>query len=203
MSNPISAVGNPGSQLERALLWYLQQCLAGAWSDGVFTLQDMAPVRSSKASEYSYYFSNDWKKRTLPLYEVLAYNSVENPTHSRNESYQVAFKSEWKGNNVAGAENPDTNWVSINNQVGMLMAAMSQMDDGSSYAATCRAITASGRQLATIGEVQDQTNNADMAQFTVKNLKYKGAKRAQIVEGTLTIMEVRNFEIDVCPENVD
>lgn len=204
MSTPIEASPNVGNQLERAILWYLQQCLAGAWQNGIFVLQDPLTVQNSIAANYNFYFSNDWKVRTAPLYEVLAHTSTENPKHSRNEDFQVAIKAEWPGNNIAGELNPDTNWVAINKQIGMAMAAMSQTDDsGQTYRAACAAITAAGRQLASIGSAQDQANNSDMASFTVTYLEYKGAMRAKIVDGTMIIMEVRNFEVHACGQNVD
>ena len=186
------------------MIWYLKQCLAGAWQAGVFSLQTADVVSGGAAAGFNFYFSNDWKVRALPLYEVIAHSSSETEPHSRQETFQVALKAEWKGNNVAGEANLDTNWVAINNQIGMAMAAMSQTDDGgATFHATCRAISAAGRQLATIGSAQDQANNADMADFTATTLEYKGAKRAQIVDGTMIIMEVRNFEITGGASNVD
>ena len=200
MSTPIEPIPNPSSQAERALIAYLQQCLTGAWNSGDFVLQPLADVQTGLAGEYNFYFSNDWKTRQLPLYEVLAYSSQENPTHSRNESCEVTFTCEWRGNNLAGETNPDTNWKTINDQVGRLMAAMSMSDDnGQSYLATAHAITAAGRNLATL----DPANHADMTRFTCLNLIYKGAIRARIVDGSMAIMEKRNFTILVAPENVD
>lgn len=204
MSNPISAIPIPASQIERALVAYIQQCLAGAWNNGVFAVLDLPTVQAGGASRFNFFFSNDWKTRALPLYEVLAHSTNENPPHSRNEDCEVTITCEWEGNNVAGEANPDTNWVSINNQVGMLMAAMSQSDDrGQTFKATAAAITASGRWLATVGSAQDQANNADMARFTCTSVIYNGAMRARIVEGSMIIMEKRNFTIRVAPETVD
>ncbi len=200
MSTAIDPIPIPASQAERALIAYLQQCLTGAWATGTFTLQSESDVQAGPAAGFNYYFSNDWKLRKLPLYEVLAISSAEMPAHSRNEDCEVTFTCEWKGNNEAGQTNPDANWRSINDQVGRLMASMSMSDDGGqTFKATAAAITAAGRNLATL----DAVNHNDMTRFTCLNVIYRGAMRARIVDGSMIIMEKRNFTVRVAPENVD
>ncbi len=183
----LDPVPNVGSQIERALIAYFITCFP-----------------ANTVSKYNFYFSNDWKKRVAPLVDVLAHKSTETVVHSRDESYMVRIEAKWKGNNVVGEANPDTNWVAINNFIGVIMAAMSQSDNGGqTYDAACALITAAGRALAGAGSVTDQANNADMATFTCQYIEFKGSQRAEMADGAIVIKEVRNFEVRACAINVD
>jgi hypothetical protein len=186
MATQIAPAPNIGSQIERALIAYLKQ----AFGD--------------EAANYNFYFSNDWKVRVPPLIDVLAHKSTETVPHTRNESYQVRIEAKWKGNNEAGQENPDANWVEINAFVGVVMAALSVTDSDSSRVPVITAldITTAGRALATVGSAQDQVNNADMAAFTCEAVEFRGSQRAEAAEGSFFIKEVRNFEIRACNSNV-
>jgi hypothetical protein len=180
MSTLIQPAPNIGSQIERAVIAYLKT----AFGDD--------------ASQYNFYFSNDWKKRVAPCIDVLAHKSTETIPHTRNESYMVRIDARWKGNNEAGQENPDANWVSINNFIGVIMAAMSVTDNGNANRVpivTAADITTAGNALATAGSQQDNENNADMADFVAEYVEFKGSQRAEVVDGTFYIKEVRNFEI--------
>ena len=184
----LDPVPNIGSQIERAVIAWLYDCFGG------------------EVSRYKFYFSTDWKTRTPPLIEVFAHKSTETPTHSRMESFMVSVEARWKGTNVPGETNPDTNWKQINDFIGVVMAAMSQSDnDGSDFKATALAIAVAGRRLAVFGTpgiadamANDITNNADMANFYCDYVEFKGSQRLGVAEGTLYLMEQRHFQINAC-----
>ncbi len=193
MASNFAPVPNTGSQIERAVIAYLKVAFG------------------ADAALYQFNFSNDWAKRVAPLIDVLAHKSVETVPHTRNESYQVRIEAKWKGNSEAGAPNPDSNWVSINAFIGVIMAAMSSYSASSPvYEYVAQQITAAGRALAVDAsagadpaQVLTAANNADMAAFTCEYVEYKGAQRAEISDGSLFIKEVRNFEIRAANANVD
>jgi hypothetical protein len=183
---------NIGSQIERAVIAYLKS------------------VFNDQKDNYTFYFSNDWKVREAPLFDVLAHKSTETVPHTRNESYQVRIEAKWLGTNVAGEPsnseaNPDTDWQAINRMIGVVMAAMSVGNPGAGpddvAKTTAADITAAAWALA----ASDPTNNGDLAGvmdadgfptgFVVEYVEFKGAQRAEAVEGTFYIKEVRNFEI--------
>lgn len=166
---------NIGSQIERAVLAYLQACYL-----------DDAP-------KYAFLFSNDWKTRTAPYVEVIAHKSTETVPHTRNESFVVRIEWKWPGNNEAGQANPDVNWQSINAFVGVGMAALSVSagNPPNDLPETVAAdITAAAQALA----VADPTH-ADLATFVCEFVEYKGAQRAESDGQSFFIKEVRNFEI--------
>ena len=177
-------VPNVGSQIERAVLAFLQD----AYGDD--------------ADKYNFYFSNDWKLRKAPYVEALAHKASATEPHTGDKTFAVRIEWKWKGNNEAGQENPDANWKSINDFVGIGEAAFGQTTGGNpdTLPATVSAeINRCGRALA----VSDPDNQADMADFTCKNVEYKADQRAESSEGAFFIKEVRNFEITACPANVD
>ena len=193
----ITPVGNVGSQIERAILAYLQSVMEGA-----------------DAAATGFYFSNDWRTRSAPLIDVLAHKSTETTPHTRNESFAVRIEVKWPGNNIAGETNPDTNWVAINNLVGTVMAAMSEAnangDTDTVPATTSALITAAGRALAVDQSsgadpalVQAALNNADMLNFTCDYIEFKGSQRAESSGDSFIIKEVRNFEVRAHPYNSD
>jgi hypothetical protein len=201
--DPIAPVPNVGSQLERAVIAYLKACFQKAALPGL-TL-----------GEVNFYFSNDWRARVVPLLDVLAHKSTEQPPHTRSESYSVKIEVEWPGANQPGATNTEMNWIQINNFIGLVMAALSQTDSATDVSAGARVtselITRAGRALAVDGssgsdpdQVADAANNADMAEFTCDFVEFKGSQRAErLGDGTVWIKEVRNFEMRACPSNID
>lgn len=181
MATKFPPVANVGSQIERAVIALLMD----AYGD--------------EQDNYNYYFSNDWKMRDAPLIDVLALRSTEYVPHTRVEAYVVRIEWKWKGNNIAGEANPDTNWRSINDFVGVGMEALSQSDNGADYSYTAQEITRLGRALATA----DPTNHADMADFTCEWVQFRGSHRAESDGQNFFIKEIREFEIRACPANVD
>ncbi|MEI7535428.1 MAG: hypothetical protein WCK57_13755, partial [Verrucomicrobiae bacterium] len=185
MATKFLPIPNVGSQIERAVLALLQD----AYGD--------------ESGNYEYLFSNDWKLRTAPYIQVIAVKSSETVPHTGIETFSVAVEWKWKGNNEAGQTNPDANWKSINDFVGVGMAALSQTagnnGDPDTLPATVAAeINRLGRALATT----DPTNHADMADFTCSHVEFKGSHRAESDGQSLFIKEVRQFEIRACPANV-
>src|ERR1017187_3251052 len=179
---------NIGSQIERAVLAYLFVAFSGASG---------AP---------NFYFSNDWKKRVTPLISALAHKSTEEIKNQRVESYMLRLEAEWPGVNQPGQTNPDYNWVSVNNLIGTVMAAMSQTDNNAdSYKATAIGITIAGRKLAALGTAavtgataDDLANNSDMADFYCDYVEFKGSQRAEVTGDGLYLKEIRNFEVRAC-----
>ena len=199
---PIAPVPNVGSQIERAVIAYLKSCFIAANIEGL------------TSDKLNFYFSKDWATRTPPLIDVLAHKSKENPPHTRNEDYQVKIMAEFPGVNQPGVQNTESNWMQLNNMIGLVMAALSQTDSETDVSAGARVtaglITQSGRALAVDAsngtdpvQVQDAANNADMADFTCTYVEFIGSQRAEVSDGTIWIKEVRNFEMRACPSNVD
>lgn len=205
---------NVGSQLERATIALLKAFFQANNLPNIGTL--------------NFYFSNDWRKRVLPLIEVLAHKSSESIPHTRNETYMVRISFEWPGANQPGQEqtNPNFNWQTLNAIIGVVMAALSQTTENTSVAASQdynnvlidalpkivgKLITQAGRALAVDAsggtdqmQVQDAATNADMKNFTCDFVEYKGAQRAEgDGQGGIYIKEIRNFEMRGCPSNVD
>lgn len=185
----LAPVPNPGSQIERAVIAHLQ------WA-----FDQCAVARPN------FYFSNDWRTRAVPLIDVLAHKSDEQPIHSRGESYQVRIEFKWPGANQPGEQNTEINWLSINQMIGAVMAGMSLNQPGNGLdsvaTVTADALTAAGQALAV-----DQTdgadpaakqfadNNADMASFVCDYVQFTGSVRAEAGEGGIWLKEIRNFEI--------
>jgi hypothetical protein len=179
-------VPNTGSQIERAVLALLKDAYA------------------DEGADYSYVFSNCASLRKVPLIDVLAHKSTETVPHTGNESFAVRIEWIWDGSVEVGQDNPDDDWKAINRFVGIGMAALSQTEgnagDPNTLPNTVAAeITRLGRQLA----VDDPDNHADMANFTCDYVEFKGSQRAEAVNGTLYLKEIRHFEIRACPANVD
>ena len=200
--NPIAPVPNVGSQLERAVIAYLEACYQKANFPGL-TLDVL-----------NFFFSNDWKARAVPLIDVLAHKSTEVPPHTRDESYMVRIEAKWPGTNRAGEANTEFNWIQINNLIGIVMAALSQTNSATDPSMVARVtaglVTQAGRALAVDGsngadpaQAQDAVNNADMVNFTCSFVEFKGSQRAEASDGSVFIKEVRNFEMRACPSNVD
>ena len=183
--NPIP---NTGSQIERAVLALLKDAYG---TDGA-------------AAGYSYLFSNSNAKRTVPLIDALAHKSSETVPHTGNESFAVRLEWIFDGASEVSQEDLDADWKAINDFVGIGMAALSQAAGNNGNPDTLPAtvaaeITRLGRLLAT----SDPANHADMENFTCLYVEFKGSQRAEAVNGTLYLKEIRHFEIRACPYNVD
>lgn len=183
----LTPIPNIGSQVERAIIAMLWLAYGGTKPLG------------------SFYFSNDWQKRVAPLIDVFAHKSTEEVKHSRVEAYAVKVQSEWQGTAQPGVANPDANWKSINDDIGVVMAALSLTDDdGDTYRAAAYQIAQAGRRLAVLGKIdgtgtaQDILNNADMADFYCDYLEFKGSQRGEISDGSLFITEIRHFQLNAC-----
>jgi|GEM_PF-2890532 len=184
MAAKFQPVPNVGSQIERAVIAFLQD----AYGDD--------------ASQYNFYFSNDWKLRQAPYVEVLAHKASATEPHTGDKTFAVRIEWKWRGNFEAGQPNPDADWQTINAFVGVAEAAFGQTTGGNpdTLPATVSAeINRTGRALAQ----SDPVKHADMADFTCKNVEYKADQRAESSDGSFFIKEVRNFEITACPANVD
>jgi hypothetical protein len=172
-------VGNIGSMIERAVIAYLR-----------------AAYDPAAAAGYNFYHSNSPLKRSAPAIDVLASRSSEEIIHSRAESFAVRIEAKLKD---AAADSVD--WPALNNFIGVVMAAMSQTDNGRDYRSTAWGITQAGRRLAVLPDPADAnstTNNADMAQFYCDYLQCNGSQRAAAAGDDFVIMEVRNFTINAC-----
>lgn len=187
MSAKFQPVPNTGSQIERAVLALLRDAYG-----------------EEAAAGYKFLFSNSSETRTPPLIDALAHKSTETVPHTGNESFMVRLEWIFDGALEASQQNPDDDWKAINDFVGIGMAALSQTKnnagDPNTLSATVAAeITRLGRALA----VSDPTNHGDMASFTCSYVEFKGSQRAESVNGTLFLKEIRHFEIRACPYNVD
>lgn len=188
MAAKFQPVPNTGSQIERAILALLRDAYG---TDG-------------EAANYVYLFSNCSSKRTAPLIDVLAHKSTETVPHTGIETFMVRVEWVYDGALEVGQENPDDDWKAINEFVGIGMAALSQTagnaGDPNTLPKTVAAeITRLGRALATT----DPENHADMEDFTCSYIEFKGSQRAEAVNGTLFLKEIRHFEVRACPSNVD
>jgi hypothetical protein len=175
MATKYPPVTNIGSQIERAVLAYLQECYG------------------DDAAKYEFLFSNDWKTRKPPYVEVIAHKSTETIPHTRNESFMVRIEWKWRGNNVAGETNPDVNWQSINDFVGVGMAGLSV--SGGDAPDDLPATIAADIQAAAQALAADDPTHKDLATFLCDFVEYKGAQRAESDGQSFFIKEVRNFEI--------
>lgn len=180
-------VPNTGSQIERAVLALLRDAYG-----------------EEAAAGYKFLFSNSSETRTPPLIDALAHKSTETVPHTGNESFMVRLEWIFDGAVEVGQEDTSADWKAINDFVGIGMAALSQTagnaGDPDTLAATVAAeITRLGRQLA----IDAPDTHADMADFTCSYVEFKGSQRAEAVNGTLYLKEIRHFEIRACPYNVD
>ncbi len=185
MPSALTPVTNLGSANERALRAYLKSAFADE-ADGV-----------------CWAVSNDFQARTAPLVEFLDAGGQEDPPHTRREVHRVTIRYKWPGSQEPTAT-AGNHFADINRVAGLIMAAMSQSDDGGkSYKATAAAITAAGRLLATTGTALEQTQNADMAAYTCDYVRYIESVRAESDGVNLHLMEARVFELASVPSNVD
>lgn len=185
MPSALTPVTNLGSAHERALRAYLRDAFA----------DEAAPI--------TWAVSNDFQDRAAPLIEFISAGGPEDPPHTRRETHRVTIRYKWPGAQEPSAR-AGTHFADINRVTGLIMAAMSQTDDsGRSYAATARLITAAGRLLATTGTALEQSQNADMANYTCDYVQYLESVRAQTDGVNFYLTEARVFELRGAPYNVD
>lgn len=130
-------------------------------------------------------------EKVLPSITVKSYSS-SHEQQSGVENYQVSIQC------MAEAVIDSSTPTVIDNLVGLVMAAMLQSEDGETLDYTAAQITETGRALA----VSDPDSNADMADFTLNHLYYKGAQRGKPDDDNSIWAEVRNFEAHVSPSNL-
>jgi len=188
MATKFLPIPNVGTQIERAVLALLRD----AYDDYGTNLG------------VKYFHSNSAETRSVPLVDCLAHKSTETVPFSGIESFMVRLDWIYDGAVEVSQTNTDADWKAIDEFVGIGMAALSQTagnnGDPDTLSATVSAeITRLGRQLA----VDYPDNHADMAKFTCTYVEYKGSIRAESVNGTLFLKEIRNFEIRAVPANVD
>lgn len=181
-------IPNTGSQIERAVLALLKDAYG---SDG-------------EAANYSYLFSNSSGVRQTPFIDVLAHKSTETVPHTGIETFAVRIEWLYEGAVEVSQPNPDDDWKAINDFVGIGMAALSQTagnagDPDTLPSTVAGEITRLGRLLA----VTEPDNHGDMANFTCQYVEFKGSQRAEAVDGTLYLKEIRHFEIRAFPSVTD
>lgn len=175
---PPAPVGNVGSQLDRAIRAFLISMGCG----GVDNIN----------TGYS------TTVNTYPNAVVKSIQSTHAPENTGVEVYTVQIQARQSAVTEVGEPNPEGKRVELDGFIGQILAAMMQTSDGFTFDATAALITTAGQGLATsdgspAGDLSAQ-NNADMAEFTLDHLYYKGATRGQPDDESAAWIEVRNFE---------
>ena len=167
---------NFGSQLDRAIVAYLV-------SQGLPGLVVPAAIYGGM---------------TYPVTKVHSVSATANPVNTLNKEFMTditCISSAVIPNSQADAQ---TQWAALNNMVGLVEAAMLQSND-TTLDVVAKAITAAGNALATGGSPE----NADMAQFTLLHLYFRGDTRGKPDDGSCAWMEVRHFECHGFPSAVN
>lgn len=188
----IAPLANPGSMLDRGIAAYLISQGIGLW-------------RWTKNGDCVIFPADALAIKTYPNIGVLSHVSQHDPAPSGIEQFHVILSCKFSlaiapNQNV----NPYASRVSRDNLIGMVMAAMTQSDDGATLDLTARLITQAGRALATTGTEQEQQNNADMVNFTALHVHYLGTlARGEPDEVGADWVEQRGFGISVSPSAID
>lgn len=140
---------------------------------------------------------------TYPNTVVKSISSTHLVENSGLERIQVQLQFKQTAAIDPGEPNPEFTRVQLDLRVGQSLAAMLQTSDNYTLDATAALITVAGQALAVSDGSpagnQSALNNADMAQFTMQHLYYKGAARGQPDDDNASWVEVRNFECDCDP----
>ncbi len=188
------SMGNIPSQLERAIAAFLL-------ANGCGTVDDVSPGRSLKLNTY-------------PLTIVKTAQGSHDPQNTGTMVCQVQLQFKQSAINEKGEPNPGQAWVEFDARIGAAMAQMLQSNDGNTFDYTAHLITVAGRALAVAVTDQDDpdgaaqaaqiaANNADMADFTLTHLYYKGYARGVPDDEASAWMDVHNFECHACAVNCD
>lgn len=129
---------------------------------------------------------------------IKSFQSTHAPENTGIEVYQVQIQAKQSAVTAVNEPNPEGSRVILDNFIGQILASMMQSSDGYTFDYTAGLITAAGQALAVSdgspqGDLSAQ-NNADMAEFTLDHLYYKGASRGQPDDDAAAWVEVRNFE---------
>ena len=191
--DPFPTTGNPGSMLERALANYFVAGGIGVWAITVAGQTLITPADNTAVLPY-------------PNIKILAHTSMHDPQQTGNEVYDVVITAKFS---LAGNPNPANPFgarVARDLAIGQVMYAMmlSSGENGNMpLDQTVANITQYGRAVATQGSVQEQANNADMAEFTCFAVYFTGSARG-IPDGEgNAYAEVRHFKIEVCPSAIN
>jgi hypothetical protein len=195
---PPQFIPNVGSQIDRALQAYFlanqanpQPIIAPTYNGGIFLTLDNSD-------------------RSNPCRTIFAHDAQESVKFSGSQEFTVLITDQFEALVQPGQSNPGFNRVSIDLQVGIMMALMMQSADGDDLDATMRNITDAGRALAVFGAgglaqtAQIAQNNADMATFTCMFVEPFGQKRGHptndegIADRTHWV-EQRSFRITAAP----
>lgn len=175
--------GNFGSQVDRAICAFL---IANGCGDA----SSVNPSYSVETNKY-------------PVTIVKAYQSQHDPMLTGREVYQVHIQMKESAVSASGEPNPEFNRTRIDALAGAVMACMMQSDDGNTLDYTAGLITAAGRALNTGSPLPSGQNNADMSDFTIDHIYFKGSQRGTPDDDGSAWVEVRIFEVHGCPANVD
>jgi hypothetical protein len=185
---------NIRSQIERAVRAYLTDCGVGTFTQ--FRL----------SHDYRERIVHDKNGNRVPLIGVYGISASEEIKNTRIESWQVRIDPEYDAATQPG-ENPNWNWMAINEVVGLIMSAMSQTSrPGANFLDTALMISVFGRRLAVLGVAGDTNadsykDHLDMALFSCSYVEYTGALGTGKSDGGgLIFKEQRNFQIRGCNE---
>jgi len=138
------------------------------------------------------------------IVDVVTSQGPEDPPFTGNHILNVRIRIAHHAANQPGQTNLDANRLALDAMVDAVFDAMHISDNGCNYQATATLITAAGRALATTGTAQEQTNNADMTDYTcqfVQGFTYVGAPEDG--EKSVSFVELMNLQMRACPSNVD
>lgn len=127
-------------------------------------------------------------------------STTEDSEQSGNEKLSVSIQNKFDASVGPSETNTKLNRVQMDRRVGRQMLAMSRWSsDPGRFGETIENITDAGRELATL----DAENESDMSEFTCLFVRYLGMTRGQPEDNSCAWVEARNYEITVCPSNVD
>ncbi len=181
------AIANLPSQLERAIVAFLL-------ANGCGTVDDVLQGRSLRIKGY-------------PVTIVKTAQGMHAPQNTGIYVCQVQLQFKQSAVNASGEPNPDHVWVDFDARIGMAIAQMLQSNDGCTFDYTAAAITTAGRAMAVAADDSPEAaliakNNADMPDFTLTHICYKGYARGVPDDDSGAWMDVHTFECHACPSNV-
>lgn len=179
----LAPTGNFGSQIDRAICAFL---IINCCGDST----NVSPSTSIAVNKYQ-------------LIQVKAFQSQHDPMLTGRESYQVQIQCKASAITESGNPNPEFRRAQLDALRGQALACLMQSDDDNTLDYTAAAITKAGRALNTGITLPDGQNNADMSDFTIDHLYWRGSTRGEPDDEAAAWVEILNFEVHGCAANVD
>jgi hypothetical protein len=180
MASPFS---NLQSKLERAIVAYLI-------SKGCGTSNDIVP------------FEYEITRKSL-MTTVNTGIAVPDVQFTGNYRIPVVVSVQASASEEPNATNPAAQRLAFDARVALTGDMLVQTGNGQNLQATATDINAAGRALATTGSAQDQTNNADMGDFTINGWFEAGFGKGEAKDEGCIWEIVLLFTAVGCGANVD